>query len=144
MTKGSVLHELRREEATFPRVSQSASLLSAPPADSSLLLSSLFAGARAPAGGLDERDPGGQELLAQQDSGLPEELCLLFLQLHVPDPVLSEGGPCLGDPSLHLSVPCRMHSRAEEHKLKKQAAVKCSIPFPAGGKAGLTSLLGCK
>lgn len=58
------------------------------------------AGARAPAGSPDERDPGSQELLAQQDSGLPEELCLLFLQLHVPDPVLSKGGSCLDHPSL--------------------------------------------
>lgn len=67
-----------------------AFLLRAPLADS--------AGARAPEGSPDERDPGGQEFLAQQDSGLPEELCILFLQLHVPDPILSKGGPCLGDP----------------------------------------------
>lgn len=62
------------------------------------------AGARAPAGSPDERDPGSQELLAQQDSGLPEELGFLLLQLHVPDPVLSKGGPRLDYPP-SISLP---------------------------------------
>lgn len=104
----------------------------------------LFAGAGAPAGGPDERDPGSQELVVQQNSGLPEELLLLFLQLHVPDPLLAEGGACLNNPSLHISFPCRMHTRAEEQKLKEQAAEKCSILFPAGGSAELASFLDCK
>ena len=79
-------------------VSTTSLLLPAPPADSLLLLLSC-AGARAPARSPDERDPGGQELLVQQDSGLPEELQLLVLQLHIPDTVLSEGRSCLDDPS---------------------------------------------
>lgn len=86
------------------------------------------AGAGAPAGSLDERDPGGQELLAQQDSGLPEEFRLVLLQLHIPDPVFSKGGPSLDHPPPIPSVPCRKHSRAGEHKLKAQTE-KCSIPF---------------
>lgn len=62
------------------------------------------AGARAPTGRPDEWDPGRQELLAQQDSGLSEELCLLFLKLLVPDPILSKGGSCLdGPPPISLS-----------------------------------------
>uniref|UniRef100_A0A4W6CM47 RAB GTPase activating protein 1 like n=1 Tax=Lates calcarifer TaxID=8187 RepID=A0A4W6CM47_LATCA len=40
----------------------------------------------------------GQELLVQQDSGLPEELCLLVLQLHIPDSVLSKGRSRLDNP----------------------------------------------
>lgn len=39
--------------------------------------------------------------------------------------------------SLALPRPCRMHTRAEEHKLKKQEAQKCSIPFPLGGNTEL-------
>uniref|UniRef100_A0A4W6CMB1 RAB GTPase activating protein 1 like n=1 Tax=Lates calcarifer TaxID=8187 RepID=A0A4W6CMB1_LATCA len=48
---------------------------------------------------------------------------------HTPTPLLS---------------PCRMHTRAEEHKLIKQAAEKCSIPFPTGGKVEPTSFFDCK
>ena len=99
------------------------------------------AGARAPAGSPDERDPGSQELLAQQDSGLPEELSFLLLQLHVPDPVLSKGGPRLDYPP-SISVPCRMHARAEEHKLKKEAEEKCSIPFSCRWQSRACWLLG--
>lgn len=95
------------------------------------------AGARAPAGSPDERDPGGQEFLAQQDSGLPEELCLLFLQLHVPDPVLSKGGPRLDDPpSTSLSpAGCTLEPRntgVEEEDERRRNAV---FLFSAGGTA---------
>ncbi len=48
-------------------------------------------------------------------------------------------------PFLRLSVPCWMHtSRAEKHKLNKQAAEKCSIPFWDGDIAKLSSFLDCK
>lgn len=39
--------------------------------------------------------------------------------------------------SFALPRPCRMHTRAEEHKLKKQEAQKCSIPFSVGGNRKL-------
>lgn len=87
------------------------------------------AGARASAGSSDDRDSGPQELLVQQDSRVSEELRLFFLQLHIPDPVLPKGRDCL-DQALVLPFPCRMHTRAEQHKLKKQKDQKCSIPFP--------------
>lgn len=39
--------------------------------------------------------------------------------------------------SLRPPSPCRMHTRAEEHKPKKQEAQKCSIPFSVGGNREL-------
>lgn len=105
--------------------------LTSPPAHS---------GAGAPAWSPDERDPGGQELLAQQDSGLPEELRLVLLLLFVPDAVLPKGGSGLGArppvhpslcPSVRLSpfVLHEMQWRGQDLKWKKQAAVNAVFLF---------------
>lgn len=58
-------------------------------------------GAGAPEGSPDERDPGNQELLAQQNSWLPEELHLLLflLVLRVTATVVPKGGPGLAEPA---------------------------------------------
>ena len=102
------------------------------------------AGARAPARSPDERDPGGQELLALQNSGLPEELGFLLLQLHVPDPVLSKGGPRLDYP-LSISLPpagCTLGLRNTSWRKKQRR--NAVFLFPAGGKAELAGFLDCK
>lgn len=61
------------------------------------LLSSLSAGAGAPEGRPDERDPGSQELLVQQDPGIPQEL-QQQQWLPVPDPLLPQGRARVGPP----------------------------------------------
>lgn len=52
-------------------------------------------GARAPERSPDERDPGSQKLMVQQDSGLAQEL---FLRLFIPDPLVSQGRSRLVNP----------------------------------------------
>ncbi len=131
MTKGSVLDEL-------------AFFLSTPPADSPLLPLSLCRSSSTSGESwwMRSRQPrtlGSARLWAPWRALLP----LPPAPRPRPHPLQRRALP--RRPSLHLYVPCRMHTRAEEHKLKKQAAEKCSIPFfSAGGKAEVTSFLDCK
>lgn len=59
-----------------------------------------LAGARAPEGSPDERDPGQQKLLAQQNSGLAKEFhfFLILFILRGTGTFLPQGGPGLAEP----------------------------------------------
>lgn len=102
-----------------------------PPNPPPPLLLSPSPGAGAPAWRPDERDPGSEKLLAQQDSGFPEKfrLLLFLLQLHVPDPVLPKGGSRLDDRPPPRLYPLWNAVESRGTQVEETSSGECSIPF---------------
>lgn len=97
----------------------------------------LSAGAGASAGSPDDWSPSCQELVVQQDSGVPEEFHVFLLQLSITDPILPKGRTCLAAPPSSLVLPCRMHKKTTTAQAEESSQRKMQYSFFIWGGQGL-------